>query len=119
MCTRPTRVAATLQRMQKKPERFDETLASEVAVRDGIRGVLACDIAQVGNVYALTARLIDPKTRAAVLTDQVQARNKDDVLRRAWRGRHAGAQQPWGIAGRSPRADQAAADGDHVIARSA
>ena len=76
----PDRVAATLQRMQRKPERFDETLASEVAVRDGIRGVLACDIAQVGNVYAITARLIDPKTRAAVLTDQVQARNKDAVL---------------------------------------
>ena len=76
----PDRVAATLQRMQRKPERFDETLASEVAVRDGIRGVLACDIAQVGNVYAMTARLIDPKTRAAVLTDQVQARNKDAVL---------------------------------------
>lgn len=74
------RVAATLQRMQRKPERFDETLASEVAVRDGIRGVLACDIAQVGNVYAITARLIDPKTRAAVLTDQVQARNRDAVL---------------------------------------
>ena len=76
----PGRVAAALQRMQKKPERFDEALASEVAVRDGIRGVLACDIAQVGNVYALTARLIDPKTRAAVLTDQVQAKNKDAVL---------------------------------------
>ena len=76
----PARVAATLQRMQKKSERFDEALASEVAVRDGIRGVLACDIAQVGNVYALTARLIDPKTRVAVLTDQVQARNKDAVL---------------------------------------
>jgi len=77
----PHRVAATLQRMQKKVERFDETLASEVAVRDGIRGVLACDIAQVGSVYALTARLIDPKTRAAVLTDQAEATNKDAVLR--------------------------------------
>ena len=76
----PDRVAATLQRMQRKPEQFDEALASEVAVRDGIRGVLACDIAQVGNVYAMTARLIDPKTRAAVLTDQVQAGNKDAVL---------------------------------------
>jgi eukaryotic-like serine/threonine-protein kinase len=76
----PDRVAATLRRMNRKPDRFDETLASEVAVRDGIRGVLACDIAQVGSVYAITARLIDPKTRAAVFTDQVHARNKDAVL---------------------------------------
>jgi tetratricopeptide (TPR) repeat protein len=76
----PDRVAATLRRMQRKAERFDEVLASEVAVRDGIRGVLACDIAQVGNVYSITARLIDPRTRAAVLTDHVQARNKDAVL---------------------------------------
>jgi site-specific recombinase XerD len=30
---------------------------------------LACDIAQVGNVYAITARLIDPKTRAIVFKD--------------------------------------------------
>ena len=76
----PDRIAATLQRMKRQPDRFDEALASEVAVRDGIRGVLACDIAQVGNVYAITARLIDPKTRAAVLTDQAHARNKDEVL---------------------------------------
>ncbi len=77
----PGRVTAALQRMQKKSERLDESLASEVAVRDGVRGVLACDIAQLGNVYVLTARLIDPKTRAAVHTDLVQASSKDGVLR--------------------------------------
>ncbi len=76
----PDRVGMTLQRMQKKPGRLDAELASEVAVRDGIRGVLACDIAQLGNVYAITARLIDPQTRTAVLTDSVQARSKDGVL---------------------------------------
>jgi eukaryotic-like serine/threonine-protein kinase len=76
-----SRVAATLQRMQKKSERLDEALASEVALRDGVRGVLACDIAQLGNVYALTARLLDPQTRAAVHTELVQAPDKDGVLR--------------------------------------
>jgi tetratricopeptide (TPR) repeat protein len=75
------RVAATFARMQRQPdERLDESLATEVAVREGVRAVLACDIAQLGNVYSLTARLIDPHTRAAVLTDSIEAASKDQVL---------------------------------------
>jgi serine/threonine protein kinase/tetratricopeptide (TPR) repeat protein len=73
-------VEATLQRMQKRRGKLDEALAAEVAVRDGVRGVLACDIAQLGNAYVLTARLVDPTTRAAVHTDLVQAKSKDTVL---------------------------------------
>ena len=60
-----SRVAATLQRMQRRVDRFDEAAAAEVAVREGVRGVLACDIAQLGNVYALTARLIPPEDARA------------------------------------------------------
>jgi serine/threonine protein kinase/tetratricopeptide (TPR) repeat protein len=75
------RVAAALRRMQRDPAgTLDETLASEVAVRDNVRGVLACDIAQVGNTYSITARLIDPHTRTPVLTDAVTASGKDGVL---------------------------------------
>ena len=77
----PERIAATLQRMQRPASsRLDATLANEVAVRDNVRGVLACDIAQLGNVYSLTARLIDPKTQVAVLTHSVQAPGKEQVL---------------------------------------
>ncbi len=75
-----SRVAATLQRMQRRVDRFDEAAAAEVAVREGVRGVLACDIAQLGNVYALTARLIDPKTRAPAMNESIRAQSKDGVL---------------------------------------
>jgi pentatricopeptide repeat protein len=75
------RIAETFQRMQRRAvDKLDETLATEVAVREGVRAVLACDIAQVGSTYSLTARLIDPKTRAAVLTDSVEAHGKEQVL---------------------------------------
>ena len=75
------RVAAALRRMQRDPAvRLDETLAAEVAVRDNLRGVLACDIAQLGNTYSITARLIDPQTREPVFSDAVTADSKDNVL---------------------------------------
>jgi tetratricopeptide (TPR) repeat protein/predicted Ser/Thr protein kinase len=75
------RLQSALQRMKRSPtERLDESLAAEVAVREGVKGVLSCSISQVGDVYALTARLLDPQSRAAVLTESVQARGKENVL---------------------------------------
>lgn len=75
------RVVATLRRMQRDPSlRLDETLASEVALRDNVRAVLACDIAQLGAVYSLTTRVLDPQNQVAVLTDSVTANSKSDVL---------------------------------------
>jgi tetratricopeptide (TPR) repeat protein/predicted Ser/Thr protein kinase len=77
----PHSVQAVLQRMQRAPDaRLDETLAVEIAVREGLRAVLACSIAQVGDTYMLSARLVDPRSRAAVLTESVQARGRDEVL---------------------------------------
>ncbi len=76
-----TRIAAALGRMQRDPaERLSEAAASEVAIRDSIRGVLACDIAQLGAVYSITARVIDPQSKESVLTDSITARTKDEVL---------------------------------------
>jgi len=59
---------------------LDEAAASEVAVREGAKAVLACSIGQVGDAYVLTARLIDPSTKAAVLTESANAANKNGVL---------------------------------------
>ena len=76
-----SRVQETLRRMQKPAaDRVDEAMAAEVAVREGIRAVFACSIAQVGGVYSLTARVIDPLSRLAVHTDSIQANGKSDVL---------------------------------------
>ena len=77
----PARVQDTLRRMQKPAvDRLDEPLASEIAAREGVRAVFAGSIAQVGEVYSLTARVIDPHSRQAVLTESVQASGKNEVL---------------------------------------
>jgi len=75
------RVRDVLQRMQRTTaDGLDETLASELAVREGAKAVVACSIAQVGNVYSLTAQLIDPQSRMPVLTESVRVEGKDEVL---------------------------------------
>jgi len=75
------RVQDALQRMRRPGiDRIDEALASEIAVREGARAVLACSIAQVGDVYSITARLIDPRARTTVLTESVQAKGRNGVL---------------------------------------
>jgi eukaryotic-like serine/threonine-protein kinase len=77
----PGRLEDARRRMQKTgSDPLDEALASEVAVREGVKAVFICSIAQVGGVYSLTARLLDPHTRAAVLTESIQATGKDQVL---------------------------------------
>ena len=74
------RVDDALKRMQKPAARLDDAVASEVAIREGIRAVLSCSIAQVGDVYSITIRLIDPRSRAAVHTEGTRAKGKDQVL---------------------------------------
>jgi eukaryotic-like serine/threonine-protein kinase len=76
------RLAGVLRRMQAKPDdRITETLAADIAQREGnVRGVLAGSITQLGSVYSITARLVDPYNGAAVVTESVQAQGKDRVL---------------------------------------
>jgi serine/threonine protein kinase/tetratricopeptide (TPR) repeat protein len=76
------RLAGVLRRMQAKPdERITETLAADIAQREGnVRGVLAGSITQLGSVYSITARLVDPYSGTAVVTESVQAQGKDRVL---------------------------------------
>jgi eukaryotic-like serine/threonine-protein kinase len=75
------RVRAALQRMQRPDaERLDVDLASEIAVREGARAVLAGSIAQVGDAHVVTMRVVDPETRTAVLTETANAAGRDQVL---------------------------------------
>jgi tetratricopeptide (TPR) repeat protein/predicted Ser/Thr protein kinase len=74
------RVNEALQRMQKKAERVDAALASEIAQREGVRGVLACSIAKVGSQYLITAQLIDPASQNQALTDSERANGQEQVL---------------------------------------
>jgi serine/threonine protein kinase/tetratricopeptide (TPR) repeat protein len=77
----PRRVQQALGRMRKEPgTKLDEALASELAVREGAKGVLVCSIAEIGGVYSITARLVEPGSRATVLTQVTMAKGKNQVL---------------------------------------
>jgi tetratricopeptide (TPR) repeat protein/tRNA A-37 threonylcarbamoyl transferase component Bud32 len=69
-------------RMTGRPESapLDETLASEVAVREGARAVLACSLASAGDDYTIDARLVDPRTHRSVMAGAIHARNRGDIL---------------------------------------
>jgi len=76
-----SRVRDALARMQRRANTpIDEGVASEIALREGVKGILASSVAQVGSVYQLTARLIDPASHAMVWSESVRAEDKDAVL---------------------------------------
>jgi tetratricopeptide (TPR) repeat protein/tRNA A-37 threonylcarbamoyl transferase component Bud32 len=76
-----SRIQQTLALMRKADApRLDESLARDVAVRDGIKALLVCRISQVGDAYALTAELIDPATQLAVTSEGTRAANRNGIL---------------------------------------
>jgi tetratricopeptide (TPR) repeat protein/predicted Ser/Thr protein kinase len=75
------RVADSLHRMGKSgDEKITEELARDISQREAIRAILSCSIAKVGQQYALTARLIDPKSGVAKASYLEQAKDQDHVL---------------------------------------
>jgi tetratricopeptide (TPR) repeat protein len=76
-----SRVKETVQRMGRKdPDRLDEELAREVALREGIRALVTCSISQIGTVYTLTASIVDSNTQVALKTETIRAKGKDEIL---------------------------------------
>lgn len=75
------RVQDVLRRMRKENiSRLDEPLGREIALREGIKGLLACIIGKVGSEYLLAARLVDPATMVTVYSRSFRARGPDRVL---------------------------------------
>jgi eukaryotic-like serine/threonine-protein kinase len=75
------RIVDSLHRMGKiGTEKVTEDLAREICQRESIRAVLSCSIAKVGQQYAITARLVDPRTGTAVRSYLEQAKDQDHVL---------------------------------------
>ncbi len=75
-----SRVQEALQRMRKEHAKLDESLACDLAVREGVKAVLACSISEVGGVYSLTAQLVEPNKRESVMSQAVQAVDKSQIL---------------------------------------
>jgi tetratricopeptide (TPR) repeat protein/predicted Ser/Thr protein kinase len=75
------RIVDSLHRMGKSgDEKITEDLARDISQREAIRAILSCSIAKVGQQYALTARLIDPKSGVAKASYLEQAKDQDHVL---------------------------------------
>lgn len=77
----PARIAESLKRMQKKAgDKIDESTGRQICVREGIRALLLPSIARVGQHYALSAQLVNPRDGASVWSDIETANTQDEVL---------------------------------------
>ena len=74
-------VGAVLARMgQDTVTVLTELMAREVAVREGIAGVLRGQVAKVGSTYVITAQLITADSGRVLLSAREHAQRDDDVL---------------------------------------
>jgi eukaryotic-like serine/threonine-protein kinase len=76
-----SQVKDTLKRMRREDAaRLDEPLGREVALREGIKGIVAGSISRIGDTYLLSARLVDPESLASVYSESARARGRDAVI---------------------------------------
>ncbi|MEJ7745928.1 MAG: putative peptide modification system cyclase [Luteimonas sp.] len=60
----------TLARMQRKPNTpLDRAVASEIALRDGVRAVILPTVSEVGGRVRVSAEVIDPHTQTTVYAE--------------------------------------------------
>jgi eukaryotic-like serine/threonine-protein kinase len=75
------RVEETLKRMEKPNiEHIDETLALEIAAREGIKAVVVPTISGIGGSYRLSARIRAVSSGKDIKTEISRAKNKEEVL---------------------------------------
>jgi len=75
------RVAESLQRMGKAGlQKIDEATGREICQRDNVRGLVCPGIARVGRQYAISARLIEPKTGVTARSYLETASDQDHIL---------------------------------------
>jgi len=76
-----SRMQETLRRMLRpEAKKVDETTGREIALREGIKGLLACGISKVGENYLMTARIVDPDKQTVVFSASSRAKGKEEVL---------------------------------------
>ncbi|WP_052108154.1 putative peptide modification system cyclase [Aerolutibacter daejeonensis] len=76
------RVDETLQGMGLDPAKatLDRNVASEIAVRDGVRAVLLPTVADVGGQLKVTLEVVDPATQATVFTETATGRGPEAMV---------------------------------------
>jgi tetratricopeptide (TPR) repeat protein len=75
------RVAEVLRRMGRSADsRIDEVLGREICQRENIRALIVESIAQTGNRYDLTARVVDPTSGNTAAAFEARTENEDNLL---------------------------------------
>lgn len=79
-----SRVQQTLTRMRRAPgpgsARLDETLAREVAQREGVHTVLAASVDRIDSSYVLNARLVEAATGTTIAAESRRANRRSEVI---------------------------------------
>jgi len=76
------RVRGALRMMGRSPdERVTREVAREVCQRQGLKALLVGSIAGLGNHYVITLEAINAQTGDTIASEQVEADNKEQVLR--------------------------------------
>lgn len=77
----PAFVAAVLQRMERPPDTpVDEAIALEAAIREGIKAIVAGNVARVGGGYVFTARLVAAESGQDLVNVRESAADSSKVL---------------------------------------
>jgi tetratricopeptide (TPR) repeat protein len=77
-----SRVVETLSRMQRPAAaRLDQALATEVAIREGVKVVVVPSISGLDDTYSLTARIVDAASGVDLATATSRADGRSNVLR--------------------------------------
>ncbi|HEX7802763.1 MAG TPA: putative peptide modification system cyclase [Pseudoxanthomonas sp.] len=71
----------TLARMQRKPDTLlDRAVASEIALRDGVRAVILPTVSEVGGRVRVSAEVIDPNSQTTVYAESADGTGADSAL---------------------------------------
>jgi tetratricopeptide (TPR) repeat protein len=77
----PAHVGQVLRRMQTDPEReLDLDLAREVAIREGIKAVVAGDITRVGSGFQLSAELVSAQDGSVLVPFRETASDSTEII---------------------------------------
>jgi tetratricopeptide (TPR) repeat protein len=74
-------VAASLAQMQRVPgAALDDSIAREIALRAGAKGVITGSVARIGNAYAVTATLIGADSGQSLAAVRETARDSTELI---------------------------------------
>ncbi|MBN1350386.1 protein kinase [candidate division KSB1 bacterium] len=75
------RIRETLKRMKQDTiEHIDESIAREIAIREGITLLVVPGISKIGETYAISCKILDAHSAATLQSELFYAEGKDKIL---------------------------------------